>query len=74
MKNLINEAEDKVDLATKLHQTLGNECNYIRQQIEELQRRLAEKEKESSDAFYEVKQATKNLNRIVYEIYEKPTN
>jgi len=62
--DLYTEAKTTVKLATKYHESVGNECNYIREQIKELQSRLAEKESVASDALYEVKQALKTVERI----------
>jgi len=46
--DLYTEAESNVRVARKYHQSLENDCNYIREQIAELQSRLAEKEIERS--------------------------
>ena len=62
--DLFTEASNKIELARKYHQSLRNDCNYIRKQIFELQSRLAEKEVEQTASGIGWKRALETLKQI----------
>ena len=61
---IYTEVKTNLKLATKLHRTIGDECNYLKDQINELKSRLAEKQGEQSDALYQVKCALKLMKQF----------